>query len=531
MPLLPSSVEERSFLGIPNTIHRYIYVGALALLVIGLPLSPFLTSLPQFILAGNWLLEGGLKNKMRKFFQNKAALVLCSFFLMHLLGLLYTSHAGMDYGLEDVRKKIPLFLLPFLFSTSSVLTDKEKRMVLLCFVIAVTVATFYGLGLLLAHKFVDIRQISDLMDPVRQAMMQVLCGYLLIYDVFTNKRGSLISALLLLWAAWLFTYLFIMQSLTGVIIVMVITALLLIIWAFKKLKVKSILSGILVLATAAFIIIGSIGYVTWFRYHYFPKPDKLEFSKLDKATVGGRAYHNDTICYLTENGHYAYIYVCEDELRRAWNARSKRDYDGADAKGNKLSQTLIRYMTSKGLRKDSVGMQQMTADDIKAVEESIPNYQYTSLTSIQYRLYQVFWEIRDSHHGGSANGHSLTQRFEFWRAATGIIKKHWLAGVGTGDVRIAFNKQYDEMNSTLDRDSRLRSHNQYLEIGVAFGIIGIIWFIFNLWYPAFQTGKIHTYGYFIFWVIMMIAILTEDTLETQAGATFYALFNAFFLFL
>jgi hypothetical protein len=34
----------------------------------------------------------------------------------------------------------------------------------------------------------------------------------------------------------------------------------------------------------------------------------------------------------------------------------------------------------------------------------------------------------------------------------------------------------------------------------------------------------------VFWMIAMISFLTEDTLETQAGATFFSLFNSVFLF-
>ncbi len=511
-------------------VHHYIYVGALVLLMAGMPTSTFLTSLPQFIIAGNWLLEGGLKDKMKRFFKNKAALVLCSFYVMHLLGLLYTSSAGMDYGLEDVRKKLPLLLLPFLFSTMGIITDKEKRIIMLTFMLAVTFDTFYGSYRILTHNFVDIRDVSSFVDPVREGMMLVLSFFLLVHYVFSN-RFSALSVVLLVWAIWMLAYLFIMQSLTCVIIVVIISILLLVIWAFRQIKKKKIMYGIIVSALAGISFFGSLGYIIWFKNHYFPKPDAINFSKLDKTTSEGNGYLNYPEAYLTENGHYVYVYMCLPELRSSWNARSKMPFDSLDEKDNPLRATLIRYLASKGLRKDAEGVKQLSQRDISAIEKGIPNYCFNSLTSIQYRIYQVFWELREYRHGGSANGHSLTQRFEFWKAALGIIKDNLWLGVGTGNVRIAFAAQYNKMNSTLDEKSRLRSHNQYLEIGVAFGIIGVIWFIFNLLYPAFKTGKIYTYSYFIFWIILMIAMLTEDTLETQAGATFYTFFNSFFLFL
>jgi len=77
----------------------------------------------------------------------------------------------------------------------------------------------------------------------------------------------------------------------------------------------------------------------------------------------------------------------------------------------------------------------------------------------------------------------------------------------------------------------LRAHDQYLEITVGFGLVGLAWFLLSIFYPGIKTKKIFTYFYFIFWLIFMLSLFTEDTLETEAGATFYAFFNSFFLFL
>jgi len=87
------------------------------------------------------------------------------------------------------------------------------------------------------------------------------------------------------------------------------------------------------------------------------------------------------------------------------------------------------------------------------------------------------------------------------------------------------------MNSPLSKDSRLRAHNQYLSIAVAFGIVGLVWFLITLFYPIFLCGKSKSYLYVSFLLIAIVSFLTEDTLETQAGVTFYAFFNSFLLFI
>ncbi len=141
---------------------------------------------------------------------------------------------------------------------------------------------------------------------------------------------------------------------------------------------------------------------------------------------------------FTENGHYTIQYLCWKELKNEWNKRSKIPYDSNDLKGNSISSTMIRYLTSKGLRKDSGGVWALTQNDIDAIELGIPNYRFNSLSSMNYRLYQVFWEIRDYRSGGDVNGHSVTMRLQYWNTAITLIKRHPIIGVGTGNVRKAF---------------------------------------------------------------------------------------------
>jgi hypothetical protein len=330
---------------------------------------------------------------------------------------------------------------------------------------------------------------------------------------------------------WFLAFLFIMQSLTEVIVLFALSVIVLGYRAFVIIRHRKMLYGAIVLLLAGAALGGSLGYLYHLHNKHFAPPEKYDFAKLDKTTAQGNYYIHDTTNYSTENGNYVTLYVCWPELKKAWNERSKISFDSNDIPGNPIKLTLIRYMTSKGLRKDSAGMKQLTDQDIHAVEMGMPNYSFSSLTSMPYRIYQVFWELEDYKHGGNPSGHSFTQRLEFWRAASLIIKSHPVAGVGTGDVRIAFANEYNEMHSQLGERYRLRSHNQWLEIGVAFGITGMLWFFLTLVYPGFKTGKIYTFAYFIFWAILMISICTEDTLETQAGATFYAFFNSFLLFL
>ena len=122
------------------------------------------------------------------------------------------------------------------------------------------------------------------------------------------------------------------------------------------------------------------------------------------------------------------------------------------------------------------------------------------------------------------------QRLEFWRASWGIIKDNMLTGVGTGDMNEAFQQQYDKMKSRLSPDQRWRSHNQFLSIFVGFGIFGLLWFLFAILYPPVALGKFKDFFFLVFFIIAMLSMIPEDTIESQLGVTFFAFFYSFFLF-
>ncbi|MBP7245000.1 MAG: hypothetical protein KBA99_06790, partial [Bacteroidia bacterium] len=79
------------------------------------------------------------------------------------------------------------------------------------------------------------------------------------------------------------------------------------------------------------------------------------------------------------------------------------------------------------------------------------------------------------------------------------------------------------------KEWRLRAHNQYLSFGVAFGWPGLLFFIFVLLFAVRFAFQQQNYIYIAFLIIAMGSFFNEDTLETQAGVTFFAFLNSVFL--
>jgi hypothetical protein len=293
----------------------------------------------------------------------------------------------------------------------------------------------------------------------------------------------------------------------------------------KNIPLKIFLSAIFMLVC---IVAGKILITLISKDTHIGRVDK---KNLPIYTKRGNIYTHDTTNFETENGNYIWHNICEKELEEEWNKKSSLNYHSKDLKGNDLKYTLIRFLTSKGLNKDAEGVNALSKEEVNAIEKGTANVNYMGILNPMERVRKILWELDLYLKGGNPSGHSVVQRIEFWKAALGIIKENFLFGVGTGDVLKAFDEEYEKINSPLTKEYRLRSHNQFLAIGTAFGIVGIIWFLFSLFYPLLHEKKFNDYFYITFFTIAFLSMLAEDTLETQAGVTFFSFFNSLFLFL
>ncbi|MBK7094401.1 MAG: hypothetical protein IPH57_04805 [Saprospiraceae bacterium] len=52
----------------------------------------------------------------------------------------------------------------------------------------------------------------------------------------------------------------------------------------------------------------------------------------------------------------------------------------------------------------------------------------------------------------------------------------------------------------------------------------------SLTYPYLKSGSYRSYFTIVFLLIFLLSNLTEDTIESLSGATFYAFFGALYLF-
>lgn len=535
---------------------RFAYVFSVCLMIAFLPHSKFMLSLSQFIMLGAFALERYDLNKVRKFFsregagkillavpfllyllfrsivakfriffRNKPAVIFSSIYLLHITGLFITT--DFDYAIKDLRTKVPLFIIPLFLSTTSAFNKKQFRLLLLLFITSVLVRTLINTYNFVEENFIDIRDISKTISHIIVSLLISLSVFMMIYFIIRKRIFMFwMKPVFVLLILWFIAYMIISRSGTGLVISSVTLVILFVILMFM------VRNELFKISFVALMIIGGTALVFYFSrvYHDYHKTNPVDLSKLEKNTALGNPYTHDTSDGQTENGNYVYLYIQFNELQDAWNRRSIIRFDSTDRKNQPIVGTILRFLTSKGLRKDASGVNALTDEEVKAIENGTANVIFTESFSIKGLLYELMWGYDEYMATGNPTGSSLMQRLEFWKASVGIIKENWLTGVGTGDMNIAFERQYEKMKTKLPPEQRWRSHDQFLSIFIGFGIFGLIWFLFAIFYPPYLAGKYKDYFFLVFFIIALLSMISEDTIETQAGVTFFAFFYSFFLF-
>ena len=112
-----------------------------------------------------------------------------------------------------------------------------------------------------------------------------------------------------------------------------------------------------------------------------------------------------------------------------------------------------------------------------------------------------------------------------------LIKESWFFGYGIGDVNDSLNLCYKEkIKSNVYQIFKYNSHNQYVQLFLSAGIIGFLFFIYNLYYVFKRSIKNRYVLYIVFNVLVLTCFLTENILSRHDGVLFYSYFNTLLFF-
>lgn len=461
------------------------------------------------------------KKRFLRYLKTPSYCMLSGIYLLVIIGMLWTENT--NHGMWDLRMKLPILTMPIILALLNPLNQRNIRILKGVFILSLTFSLCYCLLVyagLIPYELKDIRDISVFISHIRFSLLLVV-GLLIAYHETWN-RGIIGKFFCITLTLGFLYFLFIIESLTGIAGLVVI----IVCHMIQKLLLAKNKTNRRVLAfTLLLIPVVVVGYLYTCYTSYF-RVAPFDWNTLPKKSLHGETYDHNKQYHLIEDGHYTYTYIAWGELYAGWKERSSMSLDSLDNKGGMLKGTLIRYLASRDLHKDLEGIRSLSDEDIQNIQNGETSFHAIVQNPIRKRIDRILFEYSNFRAGGSANGHSVFQRLEFWRASWGIIKNNFWMGVGTGDTKAAFAMQYEAMQSTLDKEHRLRAHNQYLTIWLTYGVFGLVYFIVTITFGLTNGGwKNALYAPFV--LLTLLSFCSEDTLESQAGVLFFIFFSIF----
>lgn len=489
------------------------YTVLLCFLAIAMPNNNFMMSLGVILLAILWLFSPGIAIGFKKFKKNRPAVLLAGLYILHIVWLFNTS--DFSYAFKDLRIKLPLLVLPLVLGSIPI-SRNQIKLVFFALSIGVWFATITGYVRYfnLPDAMYDYREIVQGISHIRLSLMMVMLAMGVVFFRFELKRFWRMYALLVL--VNIVVFFNVAQLATGSII-LVVTAIVAIF--YKIFQNYSRLVFFISLLFLGLVICFGVYYSVNYYNDYFIA--KHELPDRDERTSRGNMYKENESEKWVENGHRQFDYYSDVEMVEAWNERSKM-FMAVDTGNLELNYILIRYLTSKGLRKDYEGVMSLSDKDIQNVENGYPNEIYAYQSGLKLRFHSFLFGIHVYRAAGQLSGSSFMQRLMYWKVGWEIAKENWIFGVGTGDIINEIEKKHTQLHPDMDKRYWLRIHNQFLSFFATFGIMGILYFLYLFGY-GFYFQK-NSFLAIMFLTIAFVSCISEDTLETQAGVTFFSFF-------
>lgn len=146
------------------------------------------------------------------------------------------------------------------------------------------------------------------------------------------------------------------------------------------------------------------------------------------------------------------------------------------------------------------------------------------LTTLSQRMMGEFGEIKDKFKIENFDWKNINYRTRSWYSSMMLIKEKPFLGVGL-DVRNKLTEEYKRRGYLIEAETRLNSHNQYLETQLTFGIPGTLILFCMLLIPLIRRKFIWDPSLvYPFLIIISVSMMFESILVRQWGIMFFVLF-------
>lgn len=116
-------------------------------------------------------------------------------------------------------------------------------------------------------------------------------------------------------------------------------------------------------------------------------------------------------------------------------------------------------------------------------------------------------------------------RFKIWEAASEIIAENGYKALGTGDLQLALDKQYEAKGMIVENALSFNSHNSFLQLWMESGIISAILLLIIIFIPIYFARNSNKLGFVIAISIMLFLFaLFEVVLNRISGILLIAIY-------
>ena len=505
-----------------------VYVVILILCSAAILWGNFLITLSSILLITFWILDGNHKQRFATLWSNKAAI--CYLIIITLILVRCLVQFPHQAAIRAFTKYIPFLLFIFTLGSYKELTPKQFKIIIFVFIGSLDCNTI----VCVIQQFLNqtdtsnFRAVGKYMSYIRLSLFTIVACAACVHFLFYNKHSNLSKAeRIFLWmsAIWLTIVIIFLKTLIGYIIYALLATIFVISQIRRSYSSKVSITILAIFAT----MLLAVGTILYSEARYFIFTDTINAETLDTHTQHGNKYIPYKQGSQAENGHWANLYVCPEELDSCWQARTGISSIWAVGdNGFSYFPTVCRYMASKNLRKDAEGFAQLTDSDIVNIQNGFTNYRFPSNSNIRKRIYEAFWEIHSYTNGDNPNGHSITQRLEFLACAKKVADTYPWIGAGAFAQTEMF--KFYEQDKILQQTNWNLPHNQYMLMCVTTGYLGLAIFILCFVGMIVFSRKKWNALTISWFITTLISFLSEDTMNTLAGTAFCAYLGGIILF-
>lgn len=120
------------------------------------------------------------------------------------------------------------------------------------------------------------------------------------------------------------------------------------------------------------------------------------------------------------------------------------------------------------------------------------------------------------------------QRLVMWAISAKTLKENPM-GLGTGNMDAYLQSELRGLGQNEMANRNMNPHNQYLQIGLELGVLGMLFFLFLIGYFVFLAIKTRNYTLLLVVLSLAFNCLFESMLQRQSGIVFYTFWMLFLL--